>query len=185
MVNDVLREAEGRMKKTAEALRHTLISIRTGRASISLVENMPVEAYDDMLPLNQLATISTPDARTSAIQPFDTSMIKAIEKSIKISDLGLNPNNDGRLIRLNLPPLNEERRKELVKQVRTRVEESKVALRNVRREALDDLKQLENEKMITEDDQRRGGEKLQEHMEKATRELEHIGANKEAEVLEI
>jgi ribosome recycling factor len=185
MVNDVLREAEGRMKKTAEALRHTLISIRTGRASISLVENMPVEAYDDMLPLNQLATISTPDARTIAIQPFDTSMIKAIEKAIKISDLGLNPNNDGRLIRLNLPPLNEERRKELVKQVRTRVEESKVALRNVRREALDDLKQLENEKMITEDDQRRGGEKLQEHMEKATRELENIGANKEAEVLEI
>jgi len=185
MVNDVLREAEGRMKKTAEALRHTLISIRTGRASISLVENMPVEAYDDMLPLNQLATISTPDARTIAIQPFDTGMIKAIEKSIKISDLGLNPNNDGRLIRLNLPPLNEERRKELVKQVRSRVEESKVALRNVRREALDDLKQLENEKMITEDDQRRGGEKLQEHMEKATRELEHIGANKEAEVLEI
>jgi ribosome recycling factor len=185
MVNDVLREAEVRMKKTAEALRHTLISIRTGRASISLVENMQVEAYDDMLPLNQLATISTPDARTIAIQPFDTSMIKAIEKSIKISDLGLNPNNDGRLIRLNLPPLNEERRKELVKQVRSRVEESKVALRNVRREALDDLKQLENEKMITEDDQRRGGEKLQEHMEKATRELEHIGANKEAEVLEI
>jgi ribosome recycling factor len=185
MVNDVLREAEGRMKKTAEALRHTLISIRTGRASISLVENLPVEAYDDMLPLNQLATISTPDARTIAIQPFDTSMIKAIEKAIKISDLGLNPNNDGRLIRLNLPPLNEERRKELVKQVRSRVEESKVALRNVRREALDDLKQLENEKMITEDDQRRGGEKLQEHMEKATRELEHIGANKEAEVLEI
>ncbi|MCX6016018.1 MAG: ribosome recycling factor [Chloroflexales bacterium] len=185
MVNDVLREAESRMKKTAEALRHTLISIRTGRASISLVENMPVEAYDDLLPLNQLATISTPDARTIAIQPFDTSMIKAIEKSVKISDLGLNPNNDGRIIRLNLPPLNEERRKELVKQVRTRVEESKVALRNVRREALDDLKQLENEKMITEDDQRRGGEKLQEHMEKATRELEHIGANKEAEVLEI
>jgi ribosome recycling factor len=185
MVNDVLREAEGRMKKTAEALRHTLISIRTGRASISLVENMQVEAYDDMLPLNQLATISTPDARTIAIQPFDTSMIKAIEKAIKISDLGLNPNNDGRLVRLNLPPLNEERRKELVKQVRSRVEESKVALRNVRREALDDLKQLENEKMITEDDQRRGGEKLQEHMEKATRELEHIGANKEAEVLEI
>ena len=185
MVNDVLREAEVRMKKTAEALRHTLISIRTGRASNSLVENMKVEAYDDMLHLNPLATISTPDARTIAIQPFDTSMIKAIEKSIKISDLGLNPNNDGRLIRLNLPPLNEERRKELVKQVRVRVEESKVALRNVRREALDDLKQLENEKMITEDDQRRGGEKLQEHMEKATRELEHIGANKEAEVLEI
>ncbi|NBU65484.1 MAG: ribosome recycling factor [Chloroflexia bacterium] len=185
MINDVLREAESRMKKTAEALRHTLISIRTGRASISLVENLQVEAYDDMLPLNQLATISTPDARTIAIQPFDTSMIKAIEKAIKISDLGLNPNNDGRLVRLNLPPLNEERRKELVKQVRARVEESKVALRNVRREALDDLKQLESEKMITEDDQRRGGEKLQEQMDKATRELEHIGANKEAEVLEI
>lgn len=185
MINDVLQDADQRMKKTAEALRHTLVSIRTGRASISLVENLQVEAYDDMLPLNQLATLSTPDARTIAIQPFDASMIKAIEKAIKVSDLGLNPNNDGRMVRLNLPPLTEERRKELVKQVRVKVEEAKVALRNIRREALDDFKQLESEKMISEDEQRRGGEKLQEHVEKATRELEHIGANKEAEVLEI
>ena len=167
MINDVLHDADQRMKKTADALRHTLVSIRTGRASISLVENLQVEAYDDMLPLNQLATLSTPDARTIAIQPFDTSMIKAIEKAIKVSDLGLNPNNDGRMVRLNLPPLTEERRKELVKQVRVKVEEAKVALRNIRREALDDIKQLESEKMISEDEQRRGGDKLQEHVEKA------------------
>jgi len=175
MVNDVLRDAEGRMKKTAEALRHHLSSIRTGRASPALV----------MLPLNQLATIATPDPRMITIQPFDNSMIRAIEKAIQISDLGMNPNNDGRVIRLNLPQLTEERRKDLVKQVRSRVEESKIALRNVRREALDDLKQLESEKMISEDDQRRGGDKLQELVDKATKELEQIGAHKEAEVMEI
>jgi ribosome recycling factor len=185
MVNDVLRDAEGRMKKTAEALRHHLSSIRTGRASPALVEDLQVEAYGDMLPLNQLATISTPDPRMITIQPFDNGMIRAIEKAIQTSDLGMNPNNDGRVIRLNLPQLTEERRKDLVKQVRSRVEESKIALRNVRREALDDLKQLESEKMISEDDQRRGGDKLQELVDKATKELDQIGAHKEAEVMEI
>ena len=119
------------------------------------------------------------------IQPFDASMIKSIEKAIKVSDLGLNPNNDGRIIRLNLPPLTEDRRRELVKQVKSRVEESKVALRNVRREGMESLKELESEKMISEDEQRRGGEKLQELVDKATKELELIGSHKEAEVLEI
>jgi ribosome recycling factor len=185
MLNDILKDAEARMKKSADALRQQLSSIRTGRASPALVENLSVEAYGDILPLNQLATISTPDPRMIIIQPFDASMIRAIEKAIQISELGLNPNNDGKMVRLNLPQLNEERRKELVKQVRQRVEESKVALRNIRREALDDIKQLEAEKMISEDEQRRGGEKLQETVDKATRELEHIGAHKEAEVLEI
>jgi ribosome recycling factor len=151
MLNDILKDAEARMKKSADALRQQLSSIRTGRASPALVENLSVEAYGDILPLNQLATISTPDPRMIIIQPFDASMIRAIEKAIQISELGLNPNNDGKMVRLNLPQLNEERRKELVKQVRQRVEESKVALRNIRREALDDIKQLEAEKMISED----------------------------------
>jgi ribosome recycling factor len=138
-----------------------------------------------MLPLNQMASITTPDPRMIVIQPFDASMIKSIEKAIKVSDLGLNPNNDGRIIRLNLPPLTEDRRRELVKQVKSRVEESKVALRNVRREGMESLKELESEKMISEDEQRRGGEKLQELVDKATKELELIGSHKEAEVLEI
>jgi ribosome recycling factor len=112
-------------------------------------------------------------------------MIKSIEKAIKVSDLGLNPNNDGRIIRLNLPPLTEDRRRELVKQVKSRVEESKVALRNVRREGMESLKELESEKMISEDEQRRGGEKLQDLVDKSTKELELIGSHKEAEVLEI
>lgn len=185
MINEVLKDAEARLKKTAEALRHSLVSIRTGRATPALVEHLQVEAYGDMLPLNQMASITTPDPRMIVIQPFDASMIKSIEKAIKVSDLGLNPNNDGRIIRLNLPPLTEDRRRELVKQVKSRVEESKVALRNVRREGMESLKELESEKMISEDEQRRGGEKLQDLVDKSTKELELIGSHKEAEVLEI
>ena len=183
MINEVLKDTDVRLKKTAEALRHSLVSIRTGRATPSLVEHLQVEAYGDMMPLNQMASITTPDPRMIVIQPFDASMIKSIEKAIKLSELGLNPNNDGRIIRLNLPPLTEDRRRELVKQVKARLEESKVALRNVRREGLESLKELE--KMISEDEQRRGGEKVQELVDKATKELELIGAHKEAEVLEI
>jgi ribosome recycling factor len=185
MINDVLREAEGKMKKTAESLRHHLGAIRTGRASPALVENLPVEAYGASMPLNQLANIQVPDARMITIQPYDAGMVRAIEKAIQHSELGINPTNDGRLIRLAIPPLTEDRRKALVKMVRQNVEESKVALRNVRREALDDLRQLEHEKLISEDDQRRAQEKLQELTDRHTRELDHIGQAKEAEVMEI
>ena len=142
MINDVLRETEGKMKKSVEALRQHLTTIRTGRASPALVEHMHVEAYGSPMPMNQLAGITTPDARMIVIQPYDASMIKAIEKAIQNSELGINPSNDGRIIRLALPPLTEERRRDLTKQVRARVEEGKVALRNLRREALDDVKQL-------------------------------------------
>jgi ribosome recycling factor len=185
MINDVLREAEGKMKKSAESLRHHLGGIRTGRASPALVENLPVEAYGASMPLNQLANIQVPDARMITIQPYDTGMVRAIEKAIQHSELGINPTSDGRLIRLAIPPLTEDRRKALVKMVRQYVEESKVALRNVRREALDDLRQLEHEKLISEDDQRRGQEKLQELTDRHTRELDQIGQSKEAEVMEI
>jgi ribosome recycling factor len=180
MINDVLRETEGKMKKSVEALRQHLTTIRTGRASPALVEHMQVEAYGSPMPMNQLAGISTTDARMIVIQPYDVSMIKAIEKAIQNSELGINPSNDGRVIRLALPPLTEE-----TKQVRARVEDSKVAVRNLRREALDDIKQLEHEKLISENDQRRAQEKLQELTDKYIHEAEHVGAAKEAEVMEV
>jgi ribosome recycling factor len=137
------------------------------------------------MPLNQLATITTPDARMIVIQPFDKSMIKLIEKSIQNSELGIMPSNDGIVIRLALPQLTEERRRDLTKQVRARLEESRVAVRNLRREALDDVKDLEHEKLISETDQRRAQEKLQELTDRYIRELEHVGAAKEAEVMEV
>jgi len=185
MINDVLREAEGKMKKSAESLRHNLATIRTGRASPALVEHLPVDAYGASMPLNQLAGINVPEARLIVIQPYDASTIKAIEKAIQNSELGINPSNDGRVIRLAIPQLTEERRRDLTKLVRSRVEESKVALRNVRREALDDLRQLEHEKLISEDDQRRAQDKLQELTDRYTRDVDQIGAAKEAEVMEV
>jgi ribosome recycling factor len=185
MINDVLRDTESKMKKSVEALRHGLTTIRTGRASPALVEQLPVDAYGSQMPMNQLAGISTPDAKMILIQPYDTSMVKAIEKAIQNSELGINPSNDGRVIRLVLPPLTEERRRDLTKQVRSRVEESKVAVRNIRRDAVDDVRKLEHDKSISENDQRRAQEKLQELTDKYIRELEHVGQAKEAEVMEV
>ncbi|NWG20945.1 MAG: ribosome recycling factor [Chloroflexi bacterium] len=185
MVNDVLREAENRMKKTAEALRNNLATIRTGRASPALVEHLQVEAYGATMPLNQLANITVPDPRMLVIQPFDANTVKAISRAIMNSELGITPSDDGRMIRLAIPQLTEARRKELTRLVRSRVEEAKVSLRNIRREALDDLRDLEHEKMISEDDHRRAQERLQDVTDRHVRELDHIGATKEAEVMEI
>lgn len=185
MINDVLREYEASLKKAAEALRHHLASIRTGRASTALVEHLPVEAYGSPMPLNQLASLSTPDARLIVIQPYDAGMIKTIEKAIQNSDIGINPSNDGRVIRLGVPQLTEERRKELVKVVRHRVEEVKVSVRNQRREAIDDLKQLEAEKLISEDDLHRGQERVQQLTDKCIADLDQIGKDKEADVLAV
>src|SRR5918911_2128106 len=174
MINDVFRETETKMKKSVDALRNHLATIRTGRASPALVEYMSVEAYGSQMPMNQLAGITTPDARMIVIQPYDKSMIKPIEKAIQNSELGINPSNDGIVIRLALPQLTEERRRELTKLVKARVEEGKVAVRNLRRDALDDLKQLEHEKLISETDQRRAQERLQELTDKHIRELEQV-----------
>jgi ribosome recycling factor len=185
MINDVLRDAEAKMKKSVEALRHHLTTIRTGRASPPLGEQLPVEAYGSPMPLNQLAGITTPDAKMILIQPYDASLLKTIEKAIQNSELGINPSNDGRVIRLVLPPLTEERRRDLTKQVRSRVEESRVAVRNIRRDALDEVRKLEHDKQISENDQRRAQEKLQELTDKHIRELEQIGQAKEAEVMEV
>jgi ribosome recycling factor len=185
MINDALREAESKMKKSVEALRHHLTTIRTGRASPALVEQLPVEAYGSPMPLNQLAGITIPDAKMIQIQPYDTSLLKPIEKAIQNSELGINPSNDGRVIRLALPPLTEERRRDLTKQVKARVEESKVAVRNIRRDALDDVRKLLNDKQISENDQRRAQEKLQEVTDRFIRELDQVGQAKEAEVMEV
>jgi ribosome recycling factor len=173
------------MKKTVEALRHNLATIRTGRASTGLVEHLQIDAYGSTMPLNQLAGISVPEARMIIIQPYDASTIRPIEKAIQNSELGINPSNDGRLIRLVIPQLTEERRRDLTKLVRSRVEESKISLRNIRRDALEDLRDLGNEKLISEDDQRRGQEKLQELTDRYGRDLDQVGAAKEAEVMEV
>jgi ribosome recycling factor len=185
MVSDVLRDVEGKMKKTLESLRSHLATIRTGRASPGLVEHLQVQAYDSMLPLNQLASINVAEGRLILIQPYDGGTLRAIEKAIQNSELGINPSNDGRVIRLAVPPLTEARRRDLVKMVRSRVEEAKIALRNVRREGLDDLRQLEQEKLISEDDLRRGQESLQQVTDRFSKEIDSVGATKEAEVMEV
>lgn len=185
MINDILRDTESKMKKSVEALRSNLGGIRTGRASPALVENLQVEAYGTAMPLNQLAGIAVPEARQITIQPYDASTLKAIEKAIQNSELGLNPNNDGRIIRLNIPQLTEERRRDLTKQVRSRVEEGRVALRNIRREGLDQVRHLLAEKQISEDDQRRAQERLQELTDRYIREVDQVGSHKEAEVMEV
>ncbi len=185
MIEDVLQDAELNMKKAVEALRHNLASIRTGRASSSLVDHLPVEAYDSVMPLNQLANVSVPEIRLIVIQPYDAATIRAIERAIQQSDLGLTPQDDGRVVRLNLPPLTEERRRELLKVVRSRVEEVKVSVRNHRRDSMGDLRELEHEKMISEDDLHRAQDKLQELTDKYTKELDRVGEIKEAEVMEV
>ena len=155
MLKDAYNEAEARMKGAIEALEEDLSGIRTGRAQPALVEKLPVEYYGMPTPLVQLATISVPESRTLLIRPFDASTLRAIERAILASDLGLTPNNDGKAIRLNLPPLTEERRRDLVKVVHNRLEEARVAVRNVRRDRIKDLREFEEEKLISEDDLKR------------------------------
>jgi ribosome recycling factor len=185
MIKDMLKEEEPRMKKALEALKHDLTSIRTGRASPALVEQLAVEAYGTVSPLIQLATISAPEPRLITIRPFDASTMPGIEKAILKSDLGLTPNNDGKIIRLPIPPLTEDRRRDLVKRVHKRVEEAHIAIRNIRHHALDDLKEWEKEKMISEDEHRRGRDQLQELTDKIVGQADDIGKLKEKEVMEI
>jgi ribosome recycling factor len=185
MLKDVYREAEARMKGAVQALEEDLGGIRTGRASPALVERLPVEYYGSPTPLIQLATISVPEPRALLIKPFDASTLKVIERAILASDLGLTPNNDGKSIRLNLPPLTEERRRDLVKVVHNRVEEARVAARNVRRDAIRDLREFEEEKMISEDELKKGEEELQKITERYIEEINATGERKEKEILEV
>ena len=185
MLNDVYAEAKTRMKGAVQALEEDLAAVRTGRASPALVEKLQVEYYGVLTPLIQLASIGVPEPRSLLIRPYDASTLKAIEKAILASDLGLTPNNDGKAIRLNLPPLTEERRRDLVKIVRNRLEEARIAVRNVRRDSIRDLREFENEKLISEDDLKRGEDELQNITDNFINEINELGDRKEVEVMEV
>ena len=185
MIDEVLDELRERMTQSVEVLQSDLMGIRTGRASPALVEKLPVEYYGTLTPLNQMASIAAPEPRLLVIRPWDPSALPDIERAILKSELGLTPMNDGKLIRLSIPRLTEERRKELVKVVARRVEEARVAIRNLRRDALKDLQEFEKEKLISEDDFYRGKDKVQEMTDEFIAEIDEIGKRKEAEILEI
>ena len=185
MIKDILADAEHRMRSAIQVLHDDLAAIRTGRASPGLVEKLQIEYYGTPTPLMQLASISVPEPRTLTIKPFDQTTLKVIEKAIQSSDLGLNPNSDGKVIHLNLPPLNEERRRDLVKHVHHRLEEARIAVRNIRRDSHNDMRDFEKEKLITEDDLERGEEDLQKLTDRFVEEIAQHGKNKDTEIMEV
>ena len=185
MIKDILTDAEHRMRSAIQVLHDDLAGIRTGRASPALVEKLSIEYYGAPTPLQQLASISVPEPRTLTIKPFDATTLKVIEKAILTSDLGLNPNNDGKVIHLNLPPLNEQRRRDLVKTVHHRLEEARIAVRNIRRDAHNDLRDFEKEKLITEDELERGETELQKLTDRYVEEIAELGKKKEVEIMEV
>ncbi|OWZ84262.1 ribosome recycling factor [Natranaerobius trueperi] len=181
-MDSIFKETEKKMEKALSSLKQELTSLRAGRANPSLLEGIMVDYYGMATPLNQLANISAPEPRLLVIQPYDKSAIQDIEKAIQMSDLGLTPNNDGEKVRLSIPQLTEERRKELVKLVKQKGEDSKVAVRNIRRESNDELKQLEKEKEISEDDSKRGQEKIQEITDNYIKKIDEALKAKEEEI---
>jgi len=185
MIKETVKEAEHHMKGAIVSLEEDLSGIRTGRATPALVEKLPLDYYGMPTPLMQLASISIPEARAILIKPFDPTSLKTIEKSILASELGLTPNNDGKSIRLNLPPLTEDRRHELVKVVHARLEESRIAIRNIRRDIIKDLKEFEKEKMISEDDLKTGEDEIQKLTDHMIAEIDGIGVKKEKEIMEV
>ena len=184
MDQELLRETEKRMHSALEALKSDLRTIRTGRASPALLERVMVDYYGQATPLNQLAVISAPEPSLLVVRPYDPESLEEIERAILKSDVGLTPANDGKIIRLPIPRLTEERREELAKMVRQRVEEGKVALRNIRRSALEDLREFEKEKLVSEDEFYRGKDKLQKLIDRYTEKMEEISARKQREIME-
>ncbi len=185
MVQEQIQDAKTRMEKAIESLRHELGTVRTGRASPGLVEHLRIDYYGAPTPLMQLATISTPDARLIVIQPYDRGAMGGIEKAILKSDLGLTPSNDGTVIRLSIPPLTEDRRRELAKHVRKRVEDARVAVRNVRRDIHDHMRKLEHEHTISQDDLHRSETELQKLTDEQIKEIDKVGEAKEQELLTV
>lgn len=185
MISDTMSDTQARMGKAMDALRHNLASVRTGRASPALLDRVQVEYYGAMMPINQLAGISAPEPRLLVIQPWDKGSIGPIERAIQKSDLGLVPNNDGQVIRISIPALTEERRKQLVKIVHQTVEEGKVAVRNIRRDAMHQTRDLLSKREISEDDERRAEHELDSLTKRFTDEADKIGKGKEQEVLEV
>ncbi|MBI5787301.1 MAG: ribosome recycling factor [Candidatus Schekmanbacteria bacterium] len=185
MLEQFYSQIEKKMEATGAALKKEYGSLRTGRASISLLEGIKVLYYAAPTPINQVANLSIPDPGSILIQPWDVSQIKEIEKAILKSDLGLTPNNDGKTIRINIPPLTEERRRELVKVLKKYAEEAKVSLRNIRRDAMDKLKQMEKDGEISEDDHRRSHEKIQHITDNYTKLIGTVEQHKEAEIMKV
>lgn len=185
MIEDVLQSAEHRMQGAVQALDRELATVRTGRARPALVESLKVEYYGTPTPLNQMATINAPEPRMITIQPWDKTQLGTIEKAIQKSDLGLTPTNDGNIIRLAIPALTEDRRKELAKLVHKKSEDGRVAVRNVRRDCLEELRKLQHDKQISDDDERRAQERLQKVTDKYIAEIEKHGQTKEQELLEV
>jgi ribosome recycling factor len=185
MSEETLANIEQRMQRSVDVMQSELATIRTGRATPGLVEHLKVEYAGAVLPLNQVANVSAQGPNLLIIQPWDRNSIPGIEKAIRSSELGLNPSNDGRVVRVNIPPLTEERRQELTKIVKRRVEDGRVAVRNLRREALDDLRAQEKNKDLSQDEQKRAQAQLQNLTDRYVAEIERVGKEKEADILEV
>ena len=185
MLNDIKTDAQTRMGKSIDALKHDLTRLRTGRASIALVDHIKVPYYGSDMPLNQVASVSLADARSILITPFEKSMVAPIEKAIMASDIGVTPNTAGTAIRLNMPPLTEERRKELAKHVSHEGENAKIAIRNIRRDAMQKVKDLVKDKQISEDDERRADDEIQKLTDRFVKEVDAVAKAKEEELMAI
>jgi ribosome recycling factor len=185
MINDILKDADSRMQKSIDSLKGELAKVRTGRAHPSLLEHIVVDYYGNDTPLNQVANIGVEDARTLTVTPWEKPMVQAVEKAIMKSDLGLNPNTAGSVIRIPMPQLTEERRRDLVKVVRHEGENSKVAIRNIRRDANSDFKMLEKEKEISEDDERKGQDDIQKTTDKYVKEIDDLISTKEVDLMKV
>ena len=184
-IKEILAEAKSRMEKSIDVLGSNLQAIRAGRANPKLLDRITVDYYGTPTPLNQIGNVSVPEARMMVIKPWEKNMLKAIEKAIQTSELGLNPNNDGEVIRLIFPELNAERRKDLTKQVKKGAEDAKVAVRSIRRDAIEQVKKLKKDSLITEDDQRKAEEDAQKLTDKAIKEIDTVAAAKEKEIMEV
>jgi ribosome recycling factor len=184
MVRNALRALEAKMKVSAEHFRKDLSKLRTGRANLSLFEDIKVEYYGTLTPVNQLASLGIPDPTLITVQPWDPSLLETIDKAIRAADLGLNPINDGKTIKVPIPPLDDERRQEMAKKIKKMLEDEKTALRNMRRETKEEIEQLEKDKKITEDDKFNGLDQLQKVIDDYSRKIEEIADGKEKEILE-
>jgi ribosome recycling factor len=185
MLKDTIKDAKTRMESAIEDVRRRLATVRTGRASVSLLDNITVEYYGTPTPLNQVANVSAPEPQLLTVQPWDPSILNTIEKAIQTSDLGINPSNDGRLIRIPIPPLTQERRKQLAKMVRDIAEDHRTAIRNVRRDANDHMKKLLKDKKITEDDERGGLEEVQKLTDHCIEKVNEVAKAKENEIMTV
>lgn len=184
-LKDILKSCETRMQKAVESVRHELVKVRTGKATTALLDTVKVDAYGTLMPLNQVGSISVVDVHMLAVTPWDNGMLQPIEKGITIANLGLNPSIDGKIVRVPIPMLNEERRKELVKLVKKFGEEGKVAIRNIRRDENELLKKSEKEEHFSEDDRKRGEQEVQKYTDKYTKEIDNLLAIKEKEIMEV